>query len=149
MRNDNTVDLLAAAASQSSTQTQPMNDLELVEHSLQMVTSMLDRVLTYVRAVLAGEVKGDPVVGRYLLDTVGASTEELEKGAFGSSLQVRAFATVCADIVVAHRVQGHADDLVPRKPRSSASGIVFETSIGHSCMMMYNKDILTEDIAKS
>ncbi len=49
---------------------------------------MLDRVLSYVRSVLAGEVKGDAAVGRYLFDTFGASTEELEKGAFNSSLQV-------------------------------------------------------------
>lgn len=50
---------------------------------------MLDRVLTYVRSVLAGEVKGDAAVGRYLMNTFGASTEELEKGAFNASLQVR------------------------------------------------------------
>lgn len=50
---------------------------------------MLDRVLAYVRSVLAGEVKGDAVVGRYLMDTFGASTEELDKGSFNTSLQVR------------------------------------------------------------
>ena len=50
---------------------------------------MLDRVLAYVRAVLAGEVKGDAAVGRYLMDTFGASTDELNRGAFNSSLQVR------------------------------------------------------------
>jgi translation initiation factor 3 subunit F len=48
---------------------------------------MLDRVLSYVRSVLAGEVKGDAAVGRYLMDTFGASTDELEKGAFNASLQ--------------------------------------------------------------
>ena len=50
---------------------------------------MLDRVLSYVQQVLAGEVKGDAAVGRYLMDTLGASTEDLEKGGFNSSLQVR------------------------------------------------------------
>lgn len=50
---------------------------------------MLDRVLSYVRSVLAGQAKGYPAVGRYLMDTFGASTEELEKGAFNTSLQVR------------------------------------------------------------
>jgi translation initiation factor 3 subunit F len=49
---------------------------------------MLSRVLTYVRAVIAGEKKGDAAVGRYLMDALGASTEDLEKGGFNSSLQV-------------------------------------------------------------
>lgn len=49
---------------------------------------MLDRVLSYVRSVLAGEVKGDAAVGRYLMDTFAASTEELDKGSFNTSLQV-------------------------------------------------------------
>ena len=49
---------------------------------------MLDRVLTYVRAVLSGEKKGDPAIGRYLMDTLGASTDDLEKGGFNASLQV-------------------------------------------------------------
>ena len=53
--------------------------------------TMLDRVLAYVRAVLAGERQGDPAVGRYLMDTLGASTEDLEKGGFQASLQVRSF----------------------------------------------------------
>lgn len=51
---------------------------------------MLDRVLSYVRAVLAGEKKGDPAIGRYLMDTLGASTDDLEKGSFNASLQVSA-----------------------------------------------------------
>lgn len=49
---------------------------------------MLERVLTYVRAVLSGEKSGDPAIGRYLMDTLGASTDDLEKGGFNSSLQV-------------------------------------------------------------
>jgi translation initiation factor 3 subunit F len=49
---------------------------------------MLERVLTYVRAILSGERKGDPAIGRYLMDTLGASTDELEKGGFNASLQV-------------------------------------------------------------
>lgn len=53
---------------------------------------MLDRVLSYVQSVLSGEVKGDPALGRYLMDTLGSSTEDLEKGGFNASLQVRPFA---------------------------------------------------------
>lgn len=49
---------------------------------------MLDRVLEYVRDVLTGEKKGDPAVGRYLMDTLGSSTGDLEKGGFNASLQV-------------------------------------------------------------
>ena len=51
---------------------------------------MLDRVLAYVRDVLSGEKKGDPAVGRYLMDTLGAGigTGDLEKGGFNASLQV-------------------------------------------------------------
>ena len=49
---------------------------------------MLDRVLSYVQAVLSGEKKGDPAIGRYLMDTLGASTSDLEKSGFNASLQV-------------------------------------------------------------
>lgn len=56
---------------------------------------MLDRVLTYVRAVLSGEKKGDPAIGRYLMDTLGASTEDLEKGGFNTSLQVGGHLATC------------------------------------------------------
>lgn len=81
------VDLLSNVASGSS-DAFPATDLDILERALESVTEMLDRVLSYVRSVLAGEVKGDAAVGRYLFDTFGASTEELEKGAFNSSLQV-------------------------------------------------------------
>ena len=46
---------------------------------------MLDRVLSYVQSVLAGEVQGEAAVGRY---APGPSTEDLEKGEFNSHLQV-------------------------------------------------------------
>ena len=36
-----------------------------------------------------GEVKGDAAVGRYLMDALGPSTEDLERGEFNSHLQVR------------------------------------------------------------
>jgi len=49
---------------------------------------MLDRVLAYVRDVLSGQKKGDPAIGRYLMDTLGTSTEDLEQGGFNASLQV-------------------------------------------------------------
>ena len=81
------VDLLTQASS-NTLSSQPFSDLEVLERSLQSVTAMIDRVLSYVQSVLRGEVKGDPAVGRYLMDTLGGSTEDLEKGGFHSSLQV-------------------------------------------------------------
>jgi translation initiation factor 3 subunit F len=53
------VDLLtSAAAAPSSTLVQPTTDFEILSRSLNQVSEMLDRVLAYVRSVLAGEVKG-------------------------------------------------------------------------------------------
>ena len=84
------VDLLMnTSASSSSTSSQPVSDLEIIERALFSVSDMLERVLTYVRAVLSGEKIGDPAIGRYLMDTLGASTDDLEKGGFNASLQVR------------------------------------------------------------
>jgi len=60
---------------------------------------MLDRVLAYVRSVLSGEKKGDPAVGRYLMDTLGASTGDLEKGGFNSSLQDTLMVSYLANLV--------------------------------------------------
>jgi translation initiation factor 3 subunit F len=66
---------------------------------------MLDRVLAYVRAVLAGERKGDPAVGRYLMDTLGAGvgggsgSGDLEKGGFNASLQDTLMLSYLANLV--------------------------------------------------
>lgn len=73
----------------SPNQSHPIADLEILASSIQSVTEMLDRVLSYVRAVLAGEAKGNPAVGRYLMDTLGASTGELETAGFNANLQVK------------------------------------------------------------
>lgn len=91
--------LIQAANSQSSTTSQPVTDLELLETTLKNVSDMLDRVLTYVRAVIAGEREGDATVGRYLIDTLGADTEDLEKGGFNSSLQDLLMITYLASLV--------------------------------------------------
>jgi translation initiation factor 3 subunit F len=60
----------------------------MLERSITQISDMLDRVLAYVRSVLSGEVKGDPAIGRYLMDTLGTSTDDSEKSGFNSSLQV-------------------------------------------------------------
>lgn len=80
--------LMSTSTSSTSTSSQPVADLEIIERALLSVSDMLERVLTYVRAVLSGEKKGDPAIGRYLMNTLGASTGDLEKGGFNSSLQV-------------------------------------------------------------
>ncbi|KAK7470348.1 hypothetical protein VKT23_001776 [Stygiomarasmius scandens] len=94
------IDLLASTASSpNSTSSQPVADLEILESAIQNVSNMLDRVLTYVRAVLAGETKGDPAVGRYLMDTLGANTEDLEKGGFNARLQDTLMVSYLANLV--------------------------------------------------
>ena len=101
------VDLLIQAADSSgSTTPQPVTDLEILESSLNKVSDMLDRVLVYVRAVIAGERKGDASVGRYLMDALGTSTEDLEKGGFNSSLQVSGVVCVCV-----HKMYNSSDSL--------------------------------------
>ena len=55
---------------------------------MKSVVEMLDRVLVYVQSVLSGETDGHAAIGRYLMDTLGTSTDDLEKGGFNASLQV-------------------------------------------------------------
>ncbi|EPQ59173.1 eukaryotic translation initiation factor 3 subunit F [Gloeophyllum trabeum ATCC 11539] len=83
----------------TSNSSSPLSDLDTLAESLQTVSAMLDRVLGYVRSVLAGEVKGDPAVGRYLMDTFGADTGELEKGGFRDSLQDTLMVSYLAELV--------------------------------------------------
>jgi len=94
------IDLLTnTVASATSTSTQPVSDLEILERSIVSVSEMLDRVLSYVRSVLAGEKQGDPAIGRYLMDTLGASTDDLEKGGFNASLQDTLMISYLANLV--------------------------------------------------
>ena len=82
------VDLLTKSLSSSSQITNTSTDLEVLERSIQQVSDMLDRVLVYVRSVIAGKTKGDPAIGKYLLETFSTSTEGLDHGSFATSLQV-------------------------------------------------------------
>lgn len=94
------LDLLTSAAdSSTSTASQPIADVEILERSILAVSEMLDRVLSYVREVLAGRKKGDPAIGRYLMDTLGASTDDLEKGGFNASLQDTLMISYLANLV--------------------------------------------------
>jgi len=132
------VDLLANTSNSStSTTPQPIADLEIIERAILSVSDMLDRVLTYVRAVLSGEKKGDPAIGRYLMDTLGASTDDLEKGGFNASLQVSLmrcavhnFGLISPFLVGA----GYVDDFLSCKPCTIASGSVI--TVGpHHCII--------------
>ncbi|TCD69220.1 hypothetical protein EIP91_008323 [Steccherinum ochraceum] len=92
------LDLLASASSTLSS-AHPSTDLDVLERALRSVSDMLDRVLSYVRSVLAGETKGDAAIGRYLMDTLGSSGEDLEKGGFNSSLQDTLMVSYLANLV--------------------------------------------------
>jgi len=91
--------LMNTSTSSTSTSSQPVSDLEIIERALLSVSDMLERVLTYVRAVLSGEKNGDPAIGRYLMDTLGASTDDLEKGGFSASLQDTLMISYLANLV--------------------------------------------------
>ncbi|KIJ56987.1 hypothetical protein M422DRAFT_23122 [Sphaerobolus stellatus SS14] len=96
------LDLLAKAAASKS----PISlesDLVTLEASLQEVASMVDRVLEYVRSVLSGEVQGDVVVGRYLLNTLSTTTAGMEKdkleALFNAHLQDTLMVSYLANLV--------------------------------------------------
>lgn len=48
----------------------PLSDLDVLAASLTDVQAQLRRVLSYVQAVVKGEQEGDPVVGRFILDSI-------------------------------------------------------------------------------
>jgi len=94
------LDLLAkTATSSTATSNQPVSDLEILEQSIHTAQHMLDQVMGYVQAVLSGEKKGDPAIGRYLMDTLGISTGDLDKGGFNSSLQDTLMISYLANLV--------------------------------------------------
>lgn len=127
------VDLLTSTlSSPSSVATQPTADLEVLEQSIQSVSDMLDRVLTYVRSVLSGEVEGNQAVGRYLMDTLGAGADDLEKSGFNASLQV----SICISYAY-HELMyvpfplGYSYGFVPRQSCPLASGSLVPASTCH------------------
>ncbi|KAF7290940.1 Eukaryotic translation initiation factor 3 subunit F [Mycena chlorophos] len=85
------IDLLSqTAAAPNSTSAQPISTLESLDAALTNVSQMIDRVLAYVRRVLAGEIPGDKALGRYLMDTLAVSAigeKGTEDKAFNAALQ--------------------------------------------------------------
>ncbi|KAJ7129373.1 Mov34-domain-containing protein [Mycena epipterygia] len=97
------LDLLTQTAlSPNSTTAQPVTSIANLDTTLNTVSQMLDRVLAYVRQVLAGEVVGDKALGRYLMDTLGVGAIG-EKGgedkAFNASLQDTLMISYLANLV--------------------------------------------------
>ncbi|KIK67779.1 hypothetical protein GYMLUDRAFT_36558 [Collybiopsis luxurians FD-317 M1] len=105
--------------SENTSDVHPSTSLDVLESTLLNVSSMLDRVLTYVRSVLDGKVPGDAAVGRYLMDALGTNVDDLiggggaEKGGFNARLQdtltlsylanlVRAQAEVSSRLALVH-----------------------------------------------
>ncbi|KAG8710081.1 hypothetical protein FRC09_000312, partial [Ceratobasidium sp. 395] len=97
------LDLLNAASKAQKHTTSPAQDLEVLEQAIAGVSDMIDRVLTHVRQVLSGEIEGDATVGRYLLDTLNASSTSLDKEKletlFNSQLQDTLTISYLANIV--------------------------------------------------
>ncbi|KZS88159.1 Mov34-domain-containing protein [Sistotremastrum niveocremeum HHB9708] len=89
-----TLDLLTSPHSPLA----PLTDLDVLSETLQSVSAMIDRVLAYVRSVLAGEVEGDAAVGRYLLDTLNTSVKGMDSG-LNSHLQDTLMVSYLANLV--------------------------------------------------
>jgi translation initiation factor 3 subunit F len=66
----------------------PAGELAQLECTLKNLLEMLDRVLAYAQEAAAGK-PADAALGRYLMGALGSSADELGKGGFTSSLQVR------------------------------------------------------------
>lgn len=82
------VNLLRTAAEEPNHTTPVLTDLQNLERSLLDVISMIDRVQAYVQSVVQGEIDGDASIGRFLLDTLNATTEGLEKGKLESLFNI-------------------------------------------------------------
>ena len=77
--------------------TTPDGELAQLESTLNGVLEMLDRVLAYAQEAASGK-PADAALGRYLMDALGGGAEELGKGGFASTLQVRCVALVWCTI---------------------------------------------------
>ncbi|KAH9055603.1 Mov34-domain-containing protein [Lactarius vividus] len=78
--------------------TSPVGELAQLESTLNGVIEMLDRVLEYAQEAAAGN-PADAALGRYLMDALGGSVEELGKGGFASSLQDTLMMSYLANLV--------------------------------------------------
>lgn len=96
---------------------------------------MLDRVLSYVQSVLAGEVEGDAAVGRYLMDALGPSTEDIERGEFNSHLQVRLFHFPPLRTQTDPRL-GYHHGVIPRKSGPVTSGGIVTSGVGEGVIVL-------------
>jgi len=99
------LDLLLSTSKSPNSTTSATQDLEIMEHSLQDVITMIDRVLAYVRSVVKGEVEGNERIGKYLLDSLMETSEGvgMEKGQlenlFNAHLQDTLMVSYLANLV--------------------------------------------------
>lgn len=114
-----------------------------------MVSEMLDRVLAYVRSVIAGEIEGDPAIGRYLLETFATSTEGLDQGSFARSLQVRSSIIVISMIVgFTDGEIGHTYDFLPGESHQIASRSIYTLTARHFLVRLPAVSYRKEDIRR-
>ncbi|KXS12679.1 hypothetical protein M427DRAFT_157091 [Gonapodya prolifera JEL478] len=64
------LDVVASARKNPDTTAGMISDIDNLERSILQVQGMLDKVSEYVEKVTKGEVEGNPVLGRHLMDTV-------------------------------------------------------------------------------
>lgn len=103
---------------------------------------MLERVLAYVRSVISGKTKGDPAIGKYLLETFSMSTDGLDRGSFTNSLQVNVHRIRRAPRLLSPKLLGHAYGLVSCQPHPCAGGSFVSSAtchciIGHWHLYVY------------
>lgn len=107
----------------------PVGELAQLESTLRDVLEMLDRVLAYAQEAAAGK-PADAALGRYLMDVVGGGVEELGKGGFTSSLQVRSITSgSCIEIIspIMSPRTGYINDVLLGKP-CACTGRGFRTA---------------------
>jgi len=100
------LDLLLKTTQSPSQPVPPAShELEKMEASLKSIIEMIDRLLTYVRQVIKGEVEGNEQIGKYLLDAlreasqgVGVDKGQLE-GLFNAHLQDTLMVSYLANLI--------------------------------------------------
>ncbi|CAK5275442.1 unnamed protein product [Mycena citricolor] len=92
------LDLLMQAVDSPENSSAPVSSLTNIDATLTSVSEMLDRVLGYVRSVIADEIPGDKALGRYLMDALCISAVGEDK-AFNAALQDTLMISYLANLV--------------------------------------------------
>ncbi|KAJ3306208.1 hypothetical protein HDU93_006205, partial [Gonapodya sp. JEL0774] len=78
-------DVVATARRNPDETAAMLSDVDNLERSIVQVQSMLNKVSDYVERVTKGEIEGNPVLGRHLMDTV-LSVPRIDAAEFESTL---------------------------------------------------------------